>query len=129
MEEKQNTPKKLIFTIIGILTPLILLFVFTFNWVIIFGYGCHENKAVLHNQRVGELKGCCDNCLIFNVTEFVCKGQPGDCCGCEWKDRTLYFSDEQQERTDLKDGSEIWVNWCWIKEIKDYRVRGVRNAE
>ena len=115
--------------LIGFIVSLIVIFCIGFNWGIIFGYGCYEDKAILHNQRVAELKGCCDNCLIFNVTEFVCKGQHGDGCGCEWEDRTLYFSGEQEERTDLKNSSEIWVNWCWIKEIKDYRVRGVKIAD
>ena len=121
--------RKYFWVFIGFIIHLIVIFCIGFNWGIIFGYGCYEDKAILHNQRVGELKGCCDNCLIFNVTEFVCKGQPGDGCGCEWKNRMLYFSGEQQERTDLKNSSEILVNWCWIKEIKDYRVRGVKIAD
>jgi len=90
---------------------------------------CYKDKAVLHNQRVGELKGYCENCLIFNVTEFVCKGQPGDGCGCEWEDKILYFADEQHIRNDLKNGQEIWINWCWLEEIKDYRVRGIEGLK
>ena len=101
-------------TIMGI---FFLLFCLSFNWGLIFGYGCYQDKAILHNQRVGKLEGCCENCLIFYVTEFVCRG---DKCGCDWEKRTLYFADEKQIRTDLKNESEIVINWCWVKQIKDY---------
>ena len=64
---------------------------------------------------------------IFNVTEFVCYGKPGDGCGCEWKEKTLYFENEKELRTDLQNESKNWIKWCWIKEINDYRVMGIKS--
>ena len=109
---------------LGVFATLIIFFCIVFNWGIIFGYGCYEDKGTLHNQKVGYLEGCCDDCLILNVTEFVCKGQPRDGCGCEYKDKTLYFANEK-ELLNISDGEEINIKWCWIKSIKDYRIRGV----
>lgn len=124
MNNKKDNIKSALFTV-GITIMSIFLLLSLFVLIVFDNDDCYRTNAVLNEQRVGDLEGCCDNCLIFNVTEFVCKGQPDDGCGCEWKNRELYFANEQQKRNDLHNGSEIWINWCWIDNINDYRVRGV----
>ncbi len=109
---------------LSILTALIIIFCFTFNWDIVFGYGCYENEAKLIDQRVGYLKNNCDNCLIFNVNERECANKEHP-CGCWYDNHLLYFATEQQLREDLNE--DIIIRWCWVKSIKDYRIRGVFN--
>jgi len=106
----------------------VLSFIISFmisNWNMFSNKDCYKTTAIIHNQWVGKLGCCCDNCLIFNVTEFVCKGNQGDGCGCEWKDSIWYFEREQDLREDLPNGSEIWVKWCLDKSENRYFIREV----
>lgn len=113
--------KKLFWICVGIWIPLIIGFCFMFNSGIIFGYGCYVQKGVLYDQRIGYLDGCCDDCLILNVSveEDVCGGHL-----FESKDKILYFANERI-LLNKSDGDELNIRWCWIRSIKDYRIRGV----
>jgi len=111
--------------------PLIMiigLFCYMFNWDIIFGHDCYNSDAILYNQRVGQLEGCCDNCLILNVSEQECSCYGENGCHLwlpeDKKNKTLYFSSENK-LLNISDGDSISISWCWIKDIKDYRIRGV----
>lgn len=83
---------------------------------------CYYSKAILHNQKVGELNGCCNHCLIFNVTEFVCNKD----CGCDWQTKKLYFEKEYNLRLDLKNNSKISIFRCKDSKSKEYFIRGIK---
>jgi hypothetical protein len=126
-----NEMKSAIYTVFCILLwcsliGLIIFYNFS-NWFP--DRSCYSIIVTLHNQRVEKLEGCCDNCLIFNVTELYCRGNCGDGCGCQYRNVDYYFKNENQIRNDLKNNSDILVKWCWVNSIKEYRIRSVSNRE
>ena len=121
---------KILLFCIGMCILLIILFCFMFNWGLLFGDDCYTNRGILHNQYVGKLEGCCDNCLILNVSEQECSCYGENGCHL-WLpedkiNKTLYFSDENR-LLNISNGESINIRWCWINGIKDYRIRGITN--
>ena len=110
--------KTLIIEILTIITFIIIIgvpyYIFTSE------ANCYNTTAILHSQQLGK-KGCCDDCLVFNVTQFDCSEE----CGCDWNPHTFFFGNEFQEREDLKDGEEIEIKWCYVRQVKDFRIKGV----
>jgi len=110
-----------------ILALIILSFVIYVPFYILNEY--RENNywttGVLHNQWLDNEGKCCDGCLIFNISEFVCCGQSGDECGCEYKNKTFYFAGEYELRDDLLNNTNIVIRWKYIKNIDDWRIKGI----
>lgn len=119
-----ETNKKIWF-LIGLIMTLGIILTFGINWNYYFGFECYDNTAILHNQEIRDLKGCCNNCLVLNVSEFVCKGNPGDGCGCEYVDKMLFFETENKTLKNIENKTEINIKWCYVKDIKDYRIRKI----
>ena len=112
----------LLFIPIAVVICFALFNIFSYN-DFEFHSNCNMYKAVIHSQWLENRYTLCDNCLFMNVTQYI---DINNRIGKPWN-TLLYFGDEFVLRKDLPNESEIWINWCWIDSVQDYRVRGITN--